>query len=44
VPAMREADIGVVDALVGRPEYLALLEQHITAVTLPRGASDGHVT
>jgi hypothetical protein len=37
---VKEADIGVVDALVGYLERLALLERHVTAVTLPRGWSD----
>jgi hypothetical protein len=43
VPAMRESDIVVVDAMVGRPELRALLEQHVVAVALPRGAClDAH--
>jgi hypothetical protein len=37
VPAMGEGDIGVVDALVGLAELLALLERHIPAVTLLPG-------
>jgi hypothetical protein len=41
VPAVREPDVRVVDALVGRPERLTLLERHVTAVTLPRGVHDG---
>jgi hypothetical protein len=38
VPAVGEANIVVVDALVGCPELLALLEWHVAAVVLPRGS------
>jgi hypothetical protein len=42
VPAMGKGYIGVVDALVHRPERLALLEAHIAAISLPRwGLIDG---
>jgi hypothetical protein len=34
---MGEADVVVVDDLVGRPELLALLEQHVALVVLPWG-------
>jgi hypothetical protein len=32
-----EADVVVVDALVGWPERLVLLERHVAPVALPRG-------
>jgi hypothetical protein len=32
-----EADVVVVDALVGRPELLALLERNVAPVALPQG-------
>jgi hypothetical protein len=40
VPAVGEPDVRVVDALVGRPKLLALLERHVPAVTVPLGAHD----
>jgi hypothetical protein len=44
VSAVAEADIVVVDALVGRPERLALLERHVAPIALPRERErcDGH--
>jgi hypothetical protein len=40
VPSVGEADVVVVDALVGRPERLALLERHVPPIVLPRGEGD----
>jgi hypothetical protein len=37
---MGESGVGVVEALVGCPELLALLERYVPAVTLPPGARD----
>jgi hypothetical protein len=43
VPAVGEGYVGVVDALVCRPERLALLELHVAPITLPWwGHIDGH--
>jgi hypothetical protein len=42
VPAVGEGDVGVVDALVCRPERIALLERHVAPIALPRwGRIDG---
>jgi hypothetical protein len=40
VPDVGEYDVRVIDAFVGLPELLALLERHVPAVTLPPGARD----
>jgi hypothetical protein len=37
VPAVGEADVMVVDSLVGPPERLTLLERHVPPIVLPRG-------
>jgi hypothetical protein len=37
VPAVGEADVMVVDTLVGRPERLTLLKRHVVPIALPRG-------
>jgi hypothetical protein len=40
VPAVGEPGVGVVDALVGRPKLLALLERHVPAVMVLLRAHD----
>jgi hypothetical protein len=37
MPAVRNAAVVVVDALVGRPELLAFLEPYVAPVALQRG-------
>jgi hypothetical protein len=41
LPAMGEGDVGVVDALVGLTELLALLLWHIPTVTILPGGEGG---
>jgi hypothetical protein len=42
VPTMGEGHVGVVDALVGRPELLSLHKWHVAAVALPWGHASMH--